>query len=129
MDTAISPSQTQPDPMAELLDGFESLGGIDDQGEFAYVQRAAGLDPNGLLRWAELDEPTLIDLLEEHFEGVGERANVSVGLREGSDEWWSGDMRHGLVIRSGIKVGEDQALQENPKFWNLIEAAKSTEKV
>jgi mRNA-degrading endonuclease RelE of RelBE toxin-antitoxin system len=33
-----------------------------------------------------------------------------------------------FFFRSGIKVGEDQALQENPKFWELIEAAKSSEK-
>lgn len=31
-----------------------------------------------------------------------------------------------FFFRSGIKVGEDQALQENPKFWQLIEAAKSS---
>ena len=39
--------------------------------------------------------------------------------------------RHTLkdfFFRSGIKMGEDQALQENPKFWELIEAAKSSEK-
>src|ERR1039458_10118117 len=38
--------------------------------------------------------------------------------------------RHTLkdfFFRSGIKVGEDQALQENPKFWELIEAAKTAE--
>ena len=38
--------------------------------------------------------------------------------------------RHTLkdfLFRSGIKVGEDQALQENPKFWELIEAAKSSQ--
>jgi len=38
--------------------------------------------------------------------------------------------RHTLkdfLFRSGIKVAEDQALQENPKFWELIEAAKTTE--
>ena len=38
--------------------------------------------------------------------------------------------RHTLkdfFFRSGIKVAEDQALQENPKFWALIEAAKSSE--
>ena len=38
--------------------------------------------------------------------------------------------RHTLkdfFFRSGIKVAEDQALQENPKFWQLIEAAKSSE--
>jgi mRNA-degrading endonuclease RelE of RelBE toxin-antitoxin system len=37
--------------------------------------------------------------------------------------------RHTLkdfFFRSGIKVGEDEALQENPKFWELIEAAKSS---
>jgi len=37
--------------------------------------------------------------------------------------------RHTLkdfFFRSGIKVGEDQALQENPKFWQLIEAEKGS---
>ena len=36
--------------------------------------------------------------------------------------------RHTLkdfFFRSGIKAGEDAALQENPKFWKLIEAAKT----
>lgn len=35
--------------------------------------------------------------------------------------------RHTLkdfLFRSGLKVQEDEALQENPKFWELIEAAK-----
>src|ERR1019366_7118861 len=35
--------------------------------------------------------------------------------------------RHTLkdfLFRSGLKTGEDAALQENPKFWELIEAAK-----
>ena len=34
-----------------------------------------------------------------------------------------------FLFRSGIKMGEDQALQENPKFWELIEVAKSSEKI
>jgi mRNA-degrading endonuclease RelE of RelBE toxin-antitoxin system len=29
-----------------------------------------------------------------------------------------------FLYRSGLKVGEDEALQENPKFWELIESAK-----
>ena len=33
-----------------------------------------------------------------------------------------------FLFRSGLKTGEDEALQENPKFWELIEAAKSSEK-
>jgi mRNA-degrading endonuclease RelE of RelBE toxin-antitoxin system len=36
--------------------------------------------------------------------------------------------RHTLkdfLFRSGLKMEEDEALQQNPKFWELIEAAKS----
>ena len=39
--------------------------------------------------------------------------------------------RHTLkdfLFRSGLKMGEDEALQQNPKFWELIEAAKSAAK-
>src|SRR5881394_4521817 len=35
--------------------------------------------------------------------------------------------RHTLkdfLFRSGLKMQEDEALQENPKFWELIETAK-----
>ena len=36
--------------------------------------------------------------------------------------------RHTLkdfLFRSGLKTGEDEALQENPKFWELIESART----
>src|SRR5689334_25068587 len=39
--------------------------------------------------------------------------------------------RHTLkdfLFRSGLKMQEDEALQQNPKFWDLIEAAKATQK-
>jgi mRNA-degrading endonuclease RelE of RelBE toxin-antitoxin system len=31
-----------------------------------------------------------------------------------------------FLFRSSLPLGEDEALQENPKFWELIEAAKSS---
>ncbi|MEW6160851.1 MAG: hypothetical protein AB1813_25765 [Verrucomicrobiota bacterium] len=37
--------------------------------------------------------------------------------------------RHSLKdfrFRSSLPMGEDEALQENPKFWELIEAARSS---
>jgi mRNA-degrading endonuclease RelE of RelBE toxin-antitoxin system len=40
--------------------------------------------------------------------------------------------RHTLkdfLFRSGLKTGEDEALQENPKFWELIESAKTSAKM
>jgi mRNA-degrading endonuclease RelE of RelBE toxin-antitoxin system len=39
--------------------------------------------------------------------------------------------RHTLkdfLFRSGLKTGEDEALQANPKFWELIESAKISAK-
>ena len=39
--------------------------------------------------------------------------------------------RHTLkdfLFRSGLKTGEDEALQENPKFWEMIESAKTSTK-
>ncbi|HYG24421.1 MAG TPA: hypothetical protein VEH04_16710 [Verrucomicrobiae bacterium] len=39
--------------------------------------------------------------------------------------------RHTLkdfLFRSGLKMEEDEALQQNPKFWEMIEAARSAAK-
>jgi mRNA-degrading endonuclease RelE of RelBE toxin-antitoxin system len=39
--------------------------------------------------------------------------------------------RHTLkdfLFRSGIKMQEDEALQQNPQFWEMIEAAKAATK-
>ncbi len=33
-----------------------------------------------------------------------------------------------FLFRSGIKMQEDEALQQNPKFWDLIEAARTAAK-
>ena len=30
-----------------------------------------------------------------------------------------------IMYRSGLKVEEDEALQQNPKFWEMIESAKT----
>jgi mRNA-degrading endonuclease RelE of RelBE toxin-antitoxin system len=32
-----------------------------------------------------------------------------------------------FLFRSSLPVGEDEALQQNPKFWDLIESARSGE--
>ena len=33
-----------------------------------------------------------------------------------------------FLYRSNLPIGEDEALQDNPKFWELIEAAKTSPK-
>jgi len=32
-----------------------------------------------------------------------------------------------FLFRSNLPVGEDEALQQNPKFWDLIESARTSE--
>jgi mRNA-degrading endonuclease RelE of RelBE toxin-antitoxin system len=32
-----------------------------------------------------------------------------------------------FLFRSNLPVGEDQALQQNPKFWDLIESARTSD--
>lgn len=32
-----------------------------------------------------------------------------------------------FLFRSSLPVGEDEALQQNPKFWELIESARTSE--
>ena len=32
-----------------------------------------------------------------------------------------------FLFRSSLPVGEDEALQQNPKFWDLIESARTSE--
>jgi hypothetical protein len=31
-----------------------------------------------------------------------------------------------FLYRSSLPIGEDEALQENPKFWEMIESARLT---
>jgi hypothetical protein len=60
---------------------FESLG---DNCELGLVQRHAGVEPLGLLRFAGTHLSRLIDRLDERLDGVGEIENLSVFL--GSDK-------------------------------------------
>ena len=59
------------DATRELLMGFESLGGFRHGCEFGLVQREAGIEPLGLLRWAEMYPEELAHALYNRFEGVG----------------------------------------------------------
>ncbi len=105
-----SPLSAPTPDQAALLAGFESLGAADG-GTFGFVQRVVGLEPDSLLRWAQLDEDTLSLLLETDLDGVGGPGNILVGVRddvaEGGDEWWTTDPRHVLWIRTFVKTNAE----------------------
>lgn len=67
--------QTGGKPLDELMLAFESLG---DNCEFGLVQRHAGAEPLGLLRFAGMSLNKLLVALEAKFSGIGTVDTVTV---------------------------------------------------
>jgi tetratricopeptide (TPR) repeat protein len=61
------------DDLGKFFLQFEALG---DNCEFGLVQRAAGVEPLGLLRWASIEPDELALLLETRLAGIGEPQNT-----------------------------------------------------
>jgi hypothetical protein len=72
---AAAPAAHEVDPeMGRLLARFESIG---ENCEFGIVvQRLAGIEPLGLLRWANIPAPKLLQILNERFAGAGDPENT-----------------------------------------------------
>ena len=67
--------------LREQAMSFESLGGSPPYGcEFGLVQRAAGAEPLGLLRWSSMTIENLISGLDARFEGVEDPEALEVYL-------------------------------------------------
>ena len=65
---------------SELMLNFESIG---DSCEFGLVQRKAGAEPLGLLRFSGVPVRHLIRALDHRFAGIAEPENVRVQLENG----------------------------------------------
>ena len=74
------PSEAPKDgALGELLLRFESLG---DNCEFGIVQRTAGVEPLGLLRWANINAAKLTKMLNTELAGVGEPQNTRLDANQ-----------------------------------------------
>ena len=71
-------------PVADIVTQFESLG---TNCEFGIFQRRCGSDPLGLLRFAGLPYPHLLDALDAGFAGIGEPAQLSATVEGVVPEW------------------------------------------
>jgi tetratricopeptide (TPR) repeat protein len=88
----------------DLMMKFESLGGSGDGPDFAICQQHSGIEPDGLLAWADLGNELLAAALESRLEGVGLPENTTVFAPEHSDEWWTKDTRWCMAMRSFLKL-------------------------
>jgi len=61
---------------------FEGLG---DNCEFGIVQRQFGAEPIGLFRFAAVSAQTLVELLDEEFDRLGDSAHIGLELTEGGE--------------------------------------------
>jgi capsular polysaccharide biosynthesis protein len=92
-------------PIDELMLAFESLG---DNCEFGLVQRYAGVEPLGLLRFAgmivpsEIQVKTLIDALERRFEGLGAPGTITVYPTEVGGEFMARESVYNLQYHTGM---------------------------
>ncbi len=94
-----------PDGDAELLKRFESLGA---NCEFGLVQRLAGLEPLGLLRFSAISATQLAAMLETRLADVGTPATMTLSLNV-SNEYMLADKRY-FRTHTFINLGsEDEA--------------------
>jgi hypothetical protein len=129
-------------PIDELLLSFESLG---DDCDFGFVQRYAGVEPLGLLRFAAMVVPDHLRLkklaaaLECGFAGLASADTISVFLSGEADNrmFMARDSTYNLQYHTGVPEGQltpdELQLREikRLKFLRrkLIEELKSGEKI
>ncbi len=86
-----------------LLRDFESLG---DGCEFGLVQRCAGIEPLGLLRFAEIAHAPLLDLIAAEFPPLGDDVRIDIAA---NDEFCATIPRYGILYHTGFFAGQISA--------------------
>ena len=110
--------------------------GIGDNCEFGIVQRSFGIEPLGLLRWANISPVRLKEILANRFEGVGDSEFTSLNLLPGSGEYSLRDVRY-FGMHTFIKAGQGDVeqvkvkMQKRLKFLvrRLLEDLETAEKI
>ncbi len=93
-------------PDGDLMQGFESLGA---NCEFGLVQRRCGVDPLGLLRFANTPLAPLMAALRGRFEGVGEPGSFDIEVEWQGREYMVRDQRYGLYYHAWVQTTEATA--------------------
>ncbi|HEX4366468.1 MAG TPA: glycosyltransferase 61 family protein [Rhodopila sp.] len=92
-------------PVDELMMAFESLG---INCEFGLMQRHAGVEPLGLLRFAAMMVPMevhvekLVDALERRFEGLGTPGTITVYPTPENGEFMARESVYNLQYHTGM---------------------------
>jgi hypothetical protein len=116
---AAAPAAHEVDPeLGRLLARFESIG---DNCEFGIVQRLAGIEPLGLLRWANIRAPLLLQILDERFAGVGDPENTL--LESKTSEYHLVDRRY-FGMHTFVNVGQTSEEEFFPRMCRRLRFLK-----
>ncbi len=103
---------------AAMFAQFESLGGTGQACEFGLVQRAAGAEPIGLLRWTHITPAALVEALTTRFDGMGTEAQTVIDYYRSEDpenpEYRYRDTRFGTHMHTFVhrrEMGEAEMLR------------------
>jgi tetratricopeptide (TPR) repeat protein len=102
-----APARAADPGLAAFFAGFESLGATGAGCEFGIVQRRFGAEPFGLMRWAKITIPGLIQALQTRFEGMGLEENTQLvvqGTSADHEEYFIQDSRFGYWTHTFVKV-------------------------
>jgi len=99
-----SSSSGATDPAMRRRDLFMSIESLGDNCEFGAVQRVAGAEPLGLLRFASISAANLACALRRRFEGVGDPENVRLEIAD-TREYVVHDA-YGIEMHSFVHVHE-----------------------
>ena len=100
----VAPNSTaEPDAISDrdLVLNFESIG---DNCEFGLVQRKAGAEPLGLLRFSSAPVGLLVRALRARFDGLADPANVRLWEAKGEYLIWLA--KYDFVYHTYVQVGE-----------------------
>jgi tetratricopeptide (TPR) repeat protein len=94
------------DEQQALMLCFESLGGAGPAGgcEFGGLQRALGVEPLGLFRWASVEPANLIACLEDRFRTIGDENTTSV--RQHDEQWEIREAGYGTSMHSFVACAD-----------------------
>jgi tetratricopeptide (TPR) repeat protein len=102
-----APSSGAASDLGGIFSRFESLGGLGQGCEFGLVQRLAGIEPLGLLRWARMRPENLTAALEAGFDGVGTPEQTELAFYDGvtpdDPEYTVRDLKYGMDMHTFTK--------------------------
>lgn len=104
----------------QLLLNFENIG---RNCEFGLLQRYAGAEPLGLLRWSSVGVASLLSALRAKFDGFGTPEQSEILIERG--EYWIKDIKYNILSHTSIRDVKANIDYVEKKQYPLLQYLKN----